>query len=214
MTHLERIVIPELLQHVTHRGRNRAAIFRDADDHRAYRASVVYHANRNRVRIAGYVEMDNHVHFGLIVPSKAALTSFIQRLHSEHARRMNEKYGMSGPVFGGRFYSASVDMDAALEVVRYIELNPQRAGMVARAADYEYSSARAHVLGVRDAIAGELWEPLRSIDNYEEWLRELSSDIGDRWAAIRQLTRRGERITKSLILATAGDVRALTTAQR
>jgi putative transposase len=194
-----RVVIPELLQHLTHRGCGGQDIFRDDEDRHAYQASVVFHANRLGILIVGYVQMDNHVHFALFVPTKEALSEFIQRLHSEHAQRMNAKYGRSGHLFGDRFYSASVDEVAAFEVVRYVDLNPVRAGMVARAEDFLFSSARAHALGIPDIVTGSVWKPLREIKNYSEWLREVSPDHERRLATIRLCTRRSRRITSELM---------------
>ncbi|MBK6941758.1 MAG: transposase [Planctomycetes bacterium] len=194
-----RLVIPELLQHVTHRGCGGQRIFRDDEDRHAYQASTVFHANRLGIFIPGHVQMDNHVHFALFVPTKKSLSEFIQRLHSEHAQRMNAKYGTSGHLFGDRFYSASVDDRPALEVIRYIDLNPVRAGMVARAEDFVFSSARAHALGIPDIVTGELWKPLREIENYAEWLREVAPDHERRLATIRLCTRRSRRITNQLM---------------
>lgn len=194
-----RFVIPELLQHVTQRGDGGQVIFRDDEDRHAYQASTVFHAERLRIRIHGYVQMDNHVHFALFVPTKEALSEFIQRLHSEHAQRMNAKYGTSGHLFGDRFYSASVDDGPAFEVIRYIDLNPVRAGMVARAEDFPFSSARAHAFGVPDIVTGALWKPLREIENYSEWLREVSPHRERQLETIRLCTRRSRRITNQLM---------------
>ena len=59
-------------------------------------------------------------------------------------------------------------------VARYIEQNPVRAGMVKKAEDYPYSSARAHVNGIMDAILGE---ELFSDDRRPDYIRLLRSDI-------------------------------------
>ncbi|MBK6943071.1 MAG: transposase [Planctomycetes bacterium] len=171
-------------------------IFSTVEDRRLYLRRVVWFANFYRIRVLAYVLMDNHIHFVLIVPSQTALSKFMQDLQSEHARRMNETYGRTGHLFGERFFSASVDDDVALDVIRYVELNTVRAGMVARAEDFEFSSARAHVLNTWDPVVGEPWSPLTEIVDYRGWLAQLAPAEEEHYEVIRKQTRRGRRIRR------------------
>lgn len=59
-------------------------------------------------------------------------------------------------------------------VARYIEQNPVRAGIIEKAEDYSYSSARAHVKGSNDAVLGE---ELFTKDRREDYVLLLRSDI-------------------------------------
>lgn len=196
MARQRRLVIPELVQHVTQRGNSRCAIFCTVEERRLYLRRVAWFASIHRIRVLAYALMDNHIHFVLIVPSQVALSKFMQDLQSEHAQRMNETYGRSGHLFGERFFCSSVDHDVAFEVIRYVELNPVRAGMVARAEDFEFSSARAHAFKIWDPVLGESWPPLAEIVDYGAWLAELVPDAEQRFEEIRKRTRRGRRIQR------------------
>lgn len=201
MARRPRAVVPELPQHVVQRGNDKRDIFFTTEDRRSYLRRMIQFANEFAIRFIAYVLMTNHVHFVVIVPSAAALSRFMQRLQSEHARRVNELRGTTGHVFGERFYSNSIDLDVAPNVVRYVELNPVRAGMVSRATDFEFSSARAHAFRTYDPVLGRIWEPLDHIDDYAGFLDEpvaLGTD-----EAIRKLTRRGRRVTAERLVATA-----------
>ena len=60
------------------------------------------------------------------------------------ALSLNKRHGFSGHVWQGRFFSCPLDEAHLWAAIRYVELNPVRAGMVARAEDYKWSSAPAH----------------------------------------------------------------------
>jgi putative transposase len=86
-------------------------------------------------------------------------------------------------------------------VIRYIEQNPVRAKLVKKAEDYQWSSARAHILGIRDDILSkESWFDEEEIKTYREFLSEDDKEIN---AAIRRATSTGrplgsERFIKKL----------------
>lgn len=187
-----RIIVPGLLYHVTHRGNDGQDIFRTVDDRRSYLRSLRYYADLFGIRFVAYALMTNHIHFVVITKDETGLSKFISRLHSEHAQRMNAKYGLTGHLFGERFFANPFDPDVAETAVRYVELNPVRAGIVARAEQYEFSSARANALRLPDGVVLETWEPLRRIEDYTTWLHEPLADAA--LSAIRAASRRGRRV--------------------
>lgn len=70
----------------------------------------------------------------------------MQLLGSRYARRFNERWSHTGHLFQGRFHASLIDDDAhLLGVVRYIHLNPCRAGLVSDPADHRWSSHRAYL---------------------------------------------------------------------
>lgn len=125
-----RIDIPGLLQHVIVRGVARAAIFIDDED----RGDFV---NRLRCLLAetktlcfAWALLDNHVHL-LLLPTDQPLARLMRRLLTGYAVVFNLRHKRSGHLFQNRYKSIVCDADNyLLELVRYIHLNPVRAGIV------------------------------------------------------------------------------------
>jgi len=100
-----------------------------------------------------YVLMEDHVHL-LATPAGAeGLSRMMQALGRNYVGRFNHRHGRSGTLWEGRFRSGLIEADAwLLPCMRYIELNPVRAGLVAGPADYRWSSARHHLGQGTDAL--------------------------------------------------------------
>jgi len=72
----------------------------------------------------------------------------MQAMNRAYVRRVNERQQRTGTLWERRFHSTLVDADRyLLACLRYIELNPVRAGMVAHSGDYRWSSHRANAQG-------------------------------------------------------------------
>jgi putative transposase len=117
--------------------------------------------------------MSNHVHHVGVPERPDSLDKTIRVAHGEYAEYFNAKYGFVGHVWQGRFKSFPMEEEHCWNAVRYVELNPVRAGIVTRAEDYLWSSAAAHC-GTRDdlLLAGECPLVLQ-VPNWSQWL-----DIG------------------------------------
>ena len=88
-------------------------------------------------RLLGYCFMTNHIHLAIQV-RQVKLSRIMQNLAFRYARYLNRKHKRIGHVFQGRFKSILVDSDRYLkELVRYIHLNPVRAGMVNLPEEYQ-----------------------------------------------------------------------------
>src|SRR5205823_3127907 len=96
--------------------------------------------------------MPNHSHLILVPPSVEALRRAISEAHRRYTSEVNEREGWRGHLWQGRFASFVMDEPHTWAAARYIELNPVRAGLVARPEDYPWSSARAHLLGCDDGL--------------------------------------------------------------
>jgi len=142
--------------HIIQRGNNRQAIFSCDADMAAYAHWLAEGAERFGVSIHGWVFMTNHVHL-LATPSReVSLSQMMQYLGRLYVRQFNYTYTRSGTLFEGRFKTCIVQEDRYfLTCLRYIELNPVRAGMVKDPGDYRWSSYRAHAFGV----AARMWSP-------------------------------------------------------
>ena len=139
--------------HVVQRGNNRQAIFFEAGDYRAYHGWLKAAAQRYRCAVHAYVLMTNHVHL-LITPQDArAVSRMMQYVGRRYVPYINHEYGRTGTLWEGRFKSSAVDSQAyLLTCMRYIELNPVRAGIVKAPGDYPWSSYAANAFGGRDEL--------------------------------------------------------------
>jgi len=142
--------------HLIQRGNNRQTLFTSDKDIAAYAHWLAAGAAKFDLRVHGWVFMTNHVHL-LVTPDRNGSVSLLmQYLGRLYVRYFNYSYARTGTLFEGRFRSSLVQEDEYfLACLRYIELNPVRAGMVSDPGDYQWSSYHVHGLGVR---AG-LWQP-------------------------------------------------------
>src|ERR1043166_6893049 len=141
-----RLDAPGALHHVMQRGIERGRIFRDAADYRRFLAFASSIFLETKTRCLAWALMPNHVHL-LLQSGTTPLSRVLQRLFTGHAVAYNRRWRRSGHLFQGRYKSLLCDADAyLLALVRYIHLNPVRAGLcadLAELATYPYSGHRA-----------------------------------------------------------------------
>lgn len=178
MPRLPRPIADGLVYHALNRGNNRAAVFFDDEDYRAFLAALAKTRERYPFRLYGYCLMTNHFHLLLQPEAGQSVSSILQSLTVAHTWRYHRRHGSVGHVWQGRFKSPVVEADEhALVVLRYIEANPLRAGMVADPADYPWSSYAHHARGRPDPLLSELpcWSGLavderRRRAHWREWV--------------------------------------------
>ncbi|MBN1825577.1 MAG: transposase [Candidatus Eisenbacteria bacterium] len=139
-----RLVLPGVPHHVTQRGNRRVAVFADEKDHRLYLDLLQIYSSRNGLDILAYCLMPNHVHLVAVPREPHSLGRALRDTHRLYARKYNKRYDHAGHLWQGRFFSTPLDDHHFWAAIRYVERNPVRAGMVGRAEDYPWSSARAH----------------------------------------------------------------------
>ena len=139
-----RVVIPGLPHHITHRSNRGEDVFVEAVDRELYLRLLRKYATRSGVRVAAYCLMTNHVHLVVIPKNSKSLGEAIGTTHGHFASLFNEKYRTQGHLWHSRFFSCVLDEAHFWNAIRYVELNPVRAGLSRRAEDYPWSSARAH----------------------------------------------------------------------
>lgn len=135
-------------QHVIQRGNNRQVCFAGEQDFTAYAGWLKDYSKEYQVDIHAWVLMTNHVHL-LCTPRAAnAVSRMMQSLGRRYVRYFNFSYKRTGTLWEGRFKSCLVqEEDYLLQLYRYIELNPVRAGMVEQPSDYAWSSYPINALG-------------------------------------------------------------------
>ena len=152
MARIARAVVPSLPHHVTQRGNRRQQTFFETADYLCYIAHLREWCRRFSIDVWAWCLMPNHVHHILVPPSEDALRSALSEAHRRYTLSINRRMGWTGCLWQGRFSSYVMDDLHTLSAVRYIELNPVRAGLVARPEEYPWSSARAHLLGCDDGL--------------------------------------------------------------
>ncbi|MFO8034172.1 MAG: transposase [Candidatus Bipolaricaulota bacterium] len=129
--------------HITARGNAQQHIFLTESDRYAFLDILVTAVSRFGWLCHAYCLMGNHYHLLLETPS-ANISRGMQYLNARYTQKFNRRHGRTGHVLQGRFHSVLVEKQAyLLEVVRYIELNPVRAGLVKHPAAWPWSSCRA-----------------------------------------------------------------------
>ena len=180
MARLPRYVLPGQPQHLIQRGNNRQAIFMAEDDYVFFRDALVEAAGKHGLAIHAYVWMTNHVHLLATPAHQDSISKVFQSVGRRYVQYFNGRYQRTGTLWEGRYRSTVVDSDRyLLAVMRYIELNPVRAGMVAHPDDYRWSSYAFNAQGKLGADAD--W-----LAGHDEYVR-LGPTAPAREAAYRKL---------------------------
>ena len=189
-----RVVIPGVAHHVTQRGNDRQDVFLSPADRRLYLELLAWHAGRSGSRILGYCLMTNHMHLIAVPEREQSLARTLGRTHSEFALAVNRANRRSGHVWQNRFFSCPMSESHLLAALKYVELNPVRATLVANAWDWHWSSARAHVAGASpDEVLYPGWEEHLGRWDYGEWREILAAGFQTvECEAVRRATLTGE----------------------
>lgn len=138
-----RIEYAGALYHVTARGNARDWIYLDDADREAFCGLVGEVVSSFNWALHAYCLMGNHYHL-LVETPDANLGRGMRHLNGVYTQRFNRRHHRSGHVFQGRYKAILVEKEAyLLELARYIVLNPVRAGLVAEASEWPWSSFRA-----------------------------------------------------------------------
>ena len=165
-----RTVYPGHPHHVTQRGVRRERIFFSDFDYAAYTHEMRLTCRHYDVEIWAWCLMPNHTHLIMVPPSEDALSRAIAEAHQRYARDINEREGWTGHLWQGRFSSFVMDERYLRAAVRYVEMNPVRAGLVERPQDWKWSSARAHLEGWDDDLVN-VAPMLERIPDWPSFLR-------------------------------------------
>jgi putative transposase len=145
MARKPRIVYPGALYHVILRGNDGQTIFFDDKDRTRFYLLLQEGLERFGHRVHGFCLMTNHVHLAIQM-GEIPLSRILQNLSFRYTRWVNWCQKRSGHLFQGRYKAVLVDADVYLqELVRYIHLNPVRAGIVNEPEDYGWSGHRAYL---------------------------------------------------------------------
>jgi putative transposase len=140
MTRPLRIEYPGSLWHVTVRGNERRDIYRDDVDRELFLELLGEAVTRFGWILDAYVLMSNHFHL-LVQLTVETLARGMQWLDGSYAHTFNRRHGRVGHLYQGPYWTSLVQKEVYFQtVLRYIVLNPVRAGMVGHPRDYAWSS--------------------------------------------------------------------------
>lgn len=179
MPRKRRFQVPGLPAHVVQRGNNRQAIFFASSDYAAYLNWLREGIERYDCELHAYVLMTNHVHLLVTPNTQEGIGQLMQYVGRHFVPYINHLYGRTGTLWEGR-YKASVVQEERylLACMRYIEMNPVRAGMVKFPAHYRWSSYRANAQGHENRLL-----------TAHACYRALGRTLADRQEAYRVLFR-------------------------
>jgi len=131
--------------HVLNRGNARQRVFRKDADYAAFVKLFDEAQVRCPMRILAYCLMPNHFHVVLWPREDGDVSRWMQWVQTTHVRRYHELHRTSGHVWQGRFKAFPIQQDEhLLAVLRYVERNPLRAGLVRGVNDWPWNSLRLH----------------------------------------------------------------------
>jgi len=152
MARRPRPLAPGLLYHIIARGNQRQKTFLDPTDYQAYLDRLAKYRQQHRVTLHAYCLMPNHVHL-LLETSSVPLPKFMQGLKQSYTQFFNRRHRKVGHLFQGRYHAIVCEKDRyLLALVRYIHLNPVRAGLVRQPDRYPYSGHGCYLAGRATAV--------------------------------------------------------------
>ncbi|MCK5195208.1 MAG: transposase [Desulfobulbaceae bacterium] len=187
MARVARVVVPGYPHHVTQRGVRSLPVFFEDNDRIEYLRLLKKQTERFGVQILSYCLMTNHIHLIAVPESETCLAKAIGEAHRLYTRTINERLGVKGYLFQGRFFSCPLDENHLLSALRYVERNPVRAKMAKLPWDYRWSSARYHVgLTKNDGLV----KPSKLFVEINDWYAFLLTEEED-LNQLREKTRTG-----------------------
>ncbi|MDT8405275.1 transposase [Sulfuriflexus sp.] len=176
MPRTARTYLPGLPYHLVQRGNNREACFIEPENYQYYLELWKEVSRRYGVAVHAYCLMTNHIHFLVTPDTPTAISNATKVVGSRYAQYINRRYKRTGTLWEGRHRPSLIQSEKYLLIChRYVELNPVRAGMVARPEEYHWSSYGVNA-----------WGDVSWLTPHEEYLR-LGQTRDTRCHAYREL---------------------------
>ena len=190
MPRIARVAPGGMVYHVLNRGVGRMRLFLTDADYAAWERVILETLALSPMRICAYCWMPNHWHLVLWPEKDGQLSTFMQRAtnrHTQRWQRAKRRVGY-GHLYQGRFKSFPVESDDHFySLVRYVERNALRAGLVERAQDWPWCSLSPRT-GPEARIPLSTW-PLPRPARWTQHVNQPQSE--EELEAIRRRIRRG-----------------------
>jgi putative transposase len=203
MPRRSRCVLAGVPYHITQRGVNKSVTFSTEDDHQTYLRLLRDNLNNTGVRLLGWCLMANHVHLIAIPGREDSLAVLFRRVHGRYAQYFNARSGRTGHLWQNRFFGCCLSVSHLWRALAYVDRNPVRAGLVASAGDYRWSSAMAH-LREKDSFELIDMQWWRTAGAQRDWPDFLECDDSEQSAALRASTYAGRPFGEEHFIAEVG----------
>ena len=195
MARTPRNIKGNIIYHVLNRANGRERIFKKEKDYESFLNLLKETKEKHPMRILSFCIMPNHWHFVLYPEKDEDLSKFMRYLTHTHTQRYHSHYKTIGygHIYQGRYKSFPVQQDNhLLQLCRYVERNPLRAGLVEKAQDWKYSSLYIRRYGSKEqrGILSE-W-PVRQTKSYLSWVNTLQKDEEEKLKNIRYSIQKGK----------------------
>lgn len=148
--------------HVVNRGNDRRCLFASDRDYAAFIGMMTWARSRADLRLLAYVLMPNHWHLVAWPRDPEQLSQFMRDVTSTHAAIVRTETGSRGcgHVYQDRYHAFVIDSEPRYyRTLLYVEANPVRAGLVASAQHWRWSSLHERLRGHRLITEGPLSLP-------------------------------------------------------
>src|SRR6266851_9619525 len=145
MPRFARVVAPQCPHHITQRGNERRNVFFTPADREVYLGLLKQYTELHYVQVLAFCLLTNHVHLVLVPERADSLAKVLREVHMRYSQYRHAVEHGSGHLWQSRYYSCPVAPGYLGSVIRYVELNPVRAGLVDQAKAYAWSSAAVHL---------------------------------------------------------------------
>lgn len=191
MARLARVSVVNVPHHVTQRGNARQFLLASDTERLVYLELLRHYAALHELSVLGYCLMSNHIHLVTLPQRAESLALTLKNTHGRYAAYWNASHQSTGHAWQGRFFSCPLDHAHLWIALRYAELNPVRARIVAAAESWNWSSAAAHcgLTQPDPCLDTEPWVKRWSSESWRGYLAsgESQSDV----LAIRKCTHTG-----------------------
>ena len=180
-----------VVYHAINRASARACIFDDRGDYQAFERVLGEAIARHAMRLLAYCVMPNHFHLVLWPRADGDLSRFMRWMTMTHTQRWHahRHSAGSGHLYQGRYKSFPVQSDGhLLTLCRYVERNPLRAGLVARAEHWPWGSlAKSAAVPTADHPPLHPW----SIQRPDDWIERVNAAMSpaEEDAVVRSIRR-------------------------
>ncbi|TSC62275.1 MAG: putative transposase [Parcubacteria group bacterium Gr01-1014_48] len=192
MARQARVDIAQTPYHVINRAVGRTRIFRNEKDYQLFMDLLIRTQEKTGMHVLAFTLMPNHWHLVLFPEKEGDMKTFMHLLTNAHTRRMHTvtKTTGTGPLYQGRYKSFIIQKDAhLLTVIKYVERNPVRAGLVRKVEDWRWGSGWIRARGTPKLQKMLSKGPTPLPTNYGAWVN--TQDKEDITTGIRTSVNKG-----------------------
>jgi REP-associated tyrosine transposase len=161
--------------HIFNRGNRRQVIFHKPGDYKAFIRILVEAVKRFEQKLIAFCVMNNHFHIVLRTDEKVSISTYMHWVTSTHVRRYQRHYDIvgSGHIYQRRFANKVCRSERSLlSLIRYVEANPLKAGLVKRAEDWRWSSLWLRLHGDPDGLLEQC--PIELPPNWADYINKTT----------------------------------------